>query len=148
MKCFHLSFFINKRQPDGYEEDALENLLSEVPEHSGAYVLGSSDGVDFVYPWGVSPVFYIGQSKNLRKRIEEHIRYTKQAMEGHDEYFWWPRYQYAAAYGLSVVWYSTRGKQNPNVLEAELVEHFYEMYGSIPIANGAWPTSYRDPHRK
>ena len=96
---------------------------------------------------GVSPVFYIGQSKNLRKRIEEYIRYTKQAMEEHDEYFWWPRYQYAA-YGLSVAWYFTRGKLNSNFLEAELIEHFYEMYGSIPIANDAWPTGLRDPHEK
>ena len=98
---------------------------------------------------GVSPVFYIGQSKNLWKRIEEYIRYTtKQAMEEHDEYFWWPRYQYAAAYGLSVAWYFTRGKLNSNVLEAELIEHFYEMYGSIPIANDTWPTGLRDPHEK
>lgn len=149
MRDFHLRFFVDRRWPDGFEERALDEYfdLSLIPEHSGAYILGTSDGTKLVCPWGNSPVFYIGQSKNLRKRIKEHLAYTKQVMEEHDG-FWWPRYQYGAAYGVSIAWYSTRGTQNPNKLEADLIDSFYNLYGSIPVANGAWPSGLKPKHGK
>ncbi|MCW8347346.1 hypothetical protein MD535_15165 [Vibrio sp. ZSDZ65] len=89
MRDFHLRFFVDRRWPDGFEEQVFDDDfdLSIIPEHSGAYVLGTSDGTKLVYPWGASPVFYVGQSKNLRKRIKDHLTYTQQAMEEHDSYW-------------------------------------------------------------
>ena len=149
MREFNLRFFIDRRGSDGFIEFALADDFDEtvIPDHAGAYIIGSSDGTNFIYPWGSSPIFYIGQSKNIRKRILEHIKYTVAAKNEHDDY-WWPRYQYAASYGVSIAWYSVRGTQNPNKLEADLINNFYDMYGSIPTANGTWPSGLRPKHGK
>jgi hypothetical protein len=118
--------------------DALNDDLSIVPDSAGAYILGASDGTKFIYPWGNSPVFYIGQSIRLSKRVLTHIKYIQLAMDNHDDY-WRPRYQYGASYGVTVAWYRVRGLQNPNRLEADLVNSFYDVYGSIPVSNSSWP---------
>ena len=145
MKEFNLRFFIERRWPDNLC-DLLEIDENDLPTTSGAYVLGSSDGTNFVYPWGSSPIFYIGQSNNLKKRLLTHKKHILSAIENHDELYWWPRYQYAASFGAKLAWYSVRGTQNPNKLEADLITSFYDMYGSIPVANGTWPSGLRPKH--
>lgn len=144
MRDFHLRFFAERRWPDGMlnllgDEDA----LGAVPNTSGAYVLGANSSVSLVYPWGTSPVYYIGQSGDLRTRIEEHRTYFLRAIADHEEKYWWPRYQYGAAHGAYIAWYTCRGRQDPNRLESELVTSFYQTYGSIPITIGTWPTGLR-----
>lgn len=44
----------------------------EIPESGGAYVLVADRW--FTYPSGKSPVFYIGQSTNLRSRLRAHLK--------------------------------------------------------------------------
>ncbi len=143
MKDFHLRFYDN-RWFDGMI-DLLENDSSIITESSGAYVIGTSDGTMLTYPWGSSPVFYIGKADNLKIRLLDHKKYINGAIEDHEEINWWPRYQYGAAYGASCVWYSCYGKQQPLNLEADLIQNFYDRYGSIPIANGAWPKGIKKP---
>ena len=147
MRDFHLRFFIDKRWPDGID-DLIEDddTINDIPENGGAYVLGSSDGTMFTYPWGSSPIFYVGQSSNLHKRIRDHKKYILQATEDHAEKYWWPRYQYGASFGTTIAWYTARGTQNPNILEADIITSFYKMYGSIPLANGTWPSGLRPKH--
>ena len=147
MRDFHLRFFIEKRWPDGmvniiYDDET--NL--RIPQNGGAYIIGSSDRTMFIYPWGSSPIFYIGQSSNLSKRINEHKKYILKAINDHEEEYWWPRYQFAASFGADVAWYSIRGNQNPNTLESDLITTFYEVYGAIPHANGTWPSGLRPKH--
>ena len=115
MKDFHLRFFLERRWPDGQDSALTSDSfnMGEVPEGAGAYVLGSSDGTMFIYPWGTSPVFYIGQSSNLKRRLQEHRLLIEKAEADHEEDYWWPRYQYGASFGTDVAWYSVRGKQNP-----------------------------------
>ncbi|WP_139800648.1 hypothetical protein [Geothermobacter hydrogeniphilus] len=147
MRDFHLRFFIDRRWPDGIEELIEDGeTMDSIPKVSGAYILGTSDGSMLTYPWGSSPVFYIGQSSNLFKRIKDHKKYIIQAIDDHEEKYWWPRYQFGASFGTTVAWYSTRGTQNPNTLESDLITKFYEMYGSIPLANGTWPSGLRPKH--
>ena len=144
MKDFHLRFYENRWFTD--LTDLLQNDIDElVPETPGAYVLGSSDGTKFVYPWGDVPIFYIGKADDLWKRLSDHKLYTLKAIRDHEERYWWPRYQYGAAFGATVAWYSIKGNQNPNSLETDLIDQFYEMYGSIPVANGTWPSGARKP---
>lgn len=144
MKDFHLRFY-NNRWFDRIA-DLLSIEVSEiVPSTPGAYVLGTSDGTKLVYPWGNSPVFYIGKSDDLRYRLTQHRADILGAIREHDEYYWLPRQQYGAAFGTSVAWYTAKGKQNPNSLEADLINQFYDSYGSIPVANGAWPSGRREP---
>lgn len=143
MKDFHLRFF-EARWFDGFI-DLLEDDEEEIPEASGAYVLGTSDGTKLVYPWGMSPVFYIGKASNLRKRLADHKKFTNQAIRDHEELRFWPRYQYGAAYGIKLAWFTCRGKQRPGNLEASLIDDFYSRYGAIPSANGAWPKGVKKP---
>jgi excinuclease UvrABC nuclease subunit len=139
MRDFHLRFFQN-RWPEGGPLNLLDDdSLCLIPGKPGAYVLGTSEGTNLLYPWGRSPIFYIGKAQDLRTRLSSHRRHILDASEDHDELYWWPRYQYGASFGCTVAWYSTRGRQTPSQLESTLINQFYEAYGSIPCANGAWP---------
>ena len=117
--------------------DLLTGEISDVPDEPGAYVLGTVDGTMLIYPWGTSPVFYIGMANDLAARLSAHSKHTKGAIDDHEAY-WWPRYQFAAAFGAHAVWYFT-GEVEPKKVEAALVSCFYDEYGSIPVANEAWP---------
>lgn len=68
---------------DGYIRTGVRSLWAidrhSVTEEGGVYMLLSGDGTVFPYPGGRSLVFYIGQSKNLRKRPLTHLRYAKDA---------------------------------------------------------------------
>jgi len=145
MRDFHLRFFIEQRWPDGML-DLMNDDISMAPTKPGAYVLGSSDGTMFTYPWGSSPIFYIGQSSSLLKRLKEHKKNISEAINDHTEKYWWPRYQFGASFGADLAWYSARGMQNPNVLESDLITSFYESFGSIPMSNGTWPSGLRPKH--
>lgn len=143
MRDFHLRFYDN-RWYDGMI-DLINDDIDAVPETAGAYVLGASDGNMFIYPWGSSPVFYIGKADVLSVRLSEHKKYIIKAINDHEEQSWWPRYQYGASFGAKAVWYSVRGIQNPNKLESDLITQFYSRFGSIPVANGAWPSGLKKP---
>lgn len=133
---------------DGIRETILEVDPKQFPQTGGAYVLGTADGTALVYPWGTSPVFYIGRAGNLRKRLAQHQRFLRGARVAHDEREWYPRYQYGAAFGASVAWFSVRGRQTSQALEALLMDDFYEIYGAVPVANGGWPRGWQPPPRQ
>lgn len=148
MRDFHLRFFIERRWPDGIEEliEIEDENIPWAPEIAGAYVLGTNKGTMFSYPWGNSPVYYIGQSRDLRKKLVEHRKYILLAKNDRGEQRWWPRYQYGASFGATVAWYTGKGSQFAHMLEYDLVTSFYEMYGSIPLANNRWPARLRPVH--
>ena len=141
MEYFHLRFYT----VDGYHRwaDGLIDLLRDdentIPVTGGAYILGTSGETMLTYPWGSSPIFYIGKADNLRSRTSDHKKYIIECRDDHSSRSFWPRYQYGAACGTSCAWYSRTGPQNPKNLEADLVEKFYWAFGSIPIANSSWP---------
>ena len=143
MKDFHLRFFANDnviRWPNGGPFDLMvEKNVFSVPDTGGAYVLGTSDGTMLTYPWGSSPIFYVGRSTSLRQRLEQHRKYIEEARDDHDEAPWWQRYQYGAAFGASCAYYSRHGPEHPQNVEADLINLFYWTFGSIPAANSAWP---------
>ena len=58
--------------------DLMDNaVLDKVPEVPGVYIIVASDGTKFQYPKGKSSVMYIGMSKNLFKRLNNHAKNTK-----------------------------------------------------------------------
>ena len=142
MRDFHLRFCLDRGWYDGLidllNEDKDEDQL---PETGGAYILGTSSTL-LTYPWGASPIFYIGKARNLRDRVSQHREYILNARDNHDEHYW-PRYQYGAAFGAHVAWYSRRGPEEPQNVEAYLIEKFYETFGAIPTANSNWPSRIR-----
>ena len=150
MKDFHLRFALSdvadlREDESGWYDnddyamfDLINGELSDVPDEPGAYVLGTADSTMLVYPWGLSPVYYIGKAKSLYARLSDHQKHTKGALDDHSALSWWPRYQYGAAYGAHAVWYLA-GDIEPQNIEATLISSFYCMFGSIPVANAAWP---------
>ena len=139
MKDFHLRFCVNERGWYTRLFDLLQDDVDAVADTGGAYVLGTSDGTMLTYPWGNSPVFYIGKATDLKERLSEHRRHICGAMENHDELHWWPRYQYGAAFGAHCAYYSRKGPENVQNVEAALIESFYGVFGAIPAANASWP---------
>ena len=143
MRDFHLRFCRDRgwchRPIDLLNEE--EDEAQRLPKTGGAYVLGTSATM-LIYPWGTSPIFYIGKAKNLRKRVIQHKGSIQSARVNHDENFW-PRHQYGAAFGTHVAWYSKKGPENPQNVEAYLIEKFYDSFGAIPAANSIWPTPIR-----
>ena len=143
MKDFHLRFCIAEC---GWFTDMIDDLIGiadpEIPETAGAYVLGTSSNVMLTYPWGSSPVFYIGKADNLKKRALEHKGHIEDATHDHDKNHW-PRYQYGAAFGTTFAWYSVHGRQEPKNIESSLIEEFYKVFGAIPAANSYWPRKIR-----
>jgi len=144
MRDFHFRFY-ESRWPDGMVDLLDEIALTMIPTIGGAYILGSTQNMDFIYPWGRSPIFYIGKGRQLRKRLRGHRRNILKAVDDHEKTHWWPRYQYGASFGTTVAWFTTRGLQTPESLEADLINQFYWVYGSIPVANGSWPTGLTKP---
>ncbi len=53
----------------------------EIPALPGAYILVARGDSHFAYPRGNSPIYYIGQSKNLRSRLRDHLKYASQAKD-------------------------------------------------------------------
>ena len=94
------------------------------------------------YPWGTSPIFYIGKATNLHRRVIQHSKQIQKARDNHDVY-WAPKHQYGGAFGAHVAWNSTKGPQDPQNVEANLIEKFYDAFGAIPTANGTWPGRIR-----
>jgi hypothetical protein len=111
-----------------------------IPEVAGVYILLAADGFTFPYPRQSSSVFYIGQATNLRKRLYTHLRFARQARDDRRETLYWPRYEYAAAFGGFYTWMRTKGIESPKFLEEEVLCRFAEQYRSWPVANGmgAW----------
>ena len=143
MRDYNLQFF-QTRWPDdifGMESESVDGY-SEV---AGCYVLGSEDGTDFIYPWGRSPVFYIGTTRRLGARIRAHRRWVRRAREEHHTQHFTPLHQYGAAFGVDVAVYRKRTSQSITKLESALITEFYNIYGSIPVANGVWPKQMRTP---
>ncbi|WP_300671501.1 hypothetical protein [Desulfoluna sp.] len=148
MRTFHLRFFVDRPYPDGLEEllEAEEDELLWAPAASGAYVIGAGQGTMFTYPWGQSPIFWIGESRDLRKSFAEYRRLTRLSMDDRAETTWWPQYQYGASYGATVAWYAVVGAQFPNRLQYDLMAAFYGLYGSMPLGNLHWPSGLRPVH--
>lgn len=156
MRDFHLRFALNAiadihntNESGWYDNedwavfDLVNGEIEDVPNEPGGYVLGTADGTALVYPWGTSPVFYIGKaetSTGLRGRLQEHAKLTREFMDDHTAHNWpgnWrTRYQYGAAFGAHAVWYLA-GDIKPLKVEETLIDSFYHIYGSIPVANGA-----------
>ena len=143
MRDYNLRFF-QSRWPDEIfelESEAIEHF-AQVP---GCYVLGSADGTGFIYPCGRSPVFYIGTSKALRARLLAHRKWIVRARKEHHRQHFAPLHQYGAVFGVDIAVYRKRTSQSIFKLESTLITEFYNIYGFIPVANGAWPKQMRSP---
>lgn len=110
----------------------------DLPSSGGAYLLVADHW--FVYPCGKSPVFYIGQSKNLRTRLRDHLKFSLHVTDNcrSSKYpLYWPRYEYAGKFGSRYAYVQTHQGMTPRGLEEELLASFAQIYKAFPIANGS-----------
>ena len=108
----------------------------EVPDGNGVYILLTGDGTDFTYPGGRSPVFYIGQSKNLRNRLQDHLQFATEARDHRRYPLYFQVYEYAARFGCRYTCISALSWDTPKELEADVMALFAKKSRCWPAANG------------
>jgi len=118
----------------------------DIPSKPGVYLLVARGDVRFPYPNGRSPIFYIGQSCSLRRRLREHLKWAKIARDSREEWLYWPRYEYAAAFGGRYCFVKTWQGFKPKALEDKVMALFARKYYSFPAANaaGAWRRVHKE----
>ncbi len=81
-------------------------------------------------------VIYIGKANNLRRRLQEYVRFGNGKPVGH----WGGRliWQLPDSQTMQVAWRETPGDV-PREVEKRMIEEFREAYGKPPFAN--------EPHR-
>ena len=99
-------------------------------------------GFRFNYPEGNSPVFYIGQASNLRRRLNEHLKWASEARDTPNRRYnlYHPRYEYAAKFNPRYTYIRTWQNVTPKDLEDIILARFAWKYLSFPVTNGqgAW----------
>lgn len=143
---YHLT--MAKRYPrDDARDLGREDGYDDIPDAPGVYMLGTSTGklehytdcTMFAYPWGTSPIYYIGAAdESVRAQLKEdasEIRMakllcgTRSGRNGND----FP--EYGAAYGAMAVWFILRCNDDCEKLLRSLFKDFRRAYGAIPVAN-------------
>ncbi|MBQ3363627.1 MAG: hypothetical protein IJG42_06755 [Muribaculaceae bacterium] len=121
---------------DAFESD---DSFDEVPNEPGIYIMVAKSR-NFVYPQKDSPVFYIGTSCQLRRRLKTHLKHFKEAKDSFKfQNFWlYSRYNYAVAFGADIYYMRITGRENEKALESKAIEGFYDKYGALPVGNGAF----------
>lgn len=144
MRDYNLRFHRDRWPDEVFDLELVEEKWPYRKSH-GCYVLGASDGTQFVYPWGTSPVFYIGMSKQIRGRLKAHLRWINRAHTEHQSRHFLPLHQYGASFGATAAVYRKVTNQSIARFESKLMTDFYGIYGAIPVANGAWPKQMKQP---
>src|SRR5271154_5916702 len=73
-----------------------------IPSSPGVYLLIARRGFQFSYPAGKSPIYYIGQTTSLYKRIvKQHRKYHKHVRDNCrlKNYLYEARHEYGGVYG-------------------------------------------------
>jgi hypothetical protein len=115
----------------------------DIPALPGAYLLVAKSSVHFLYPAGRSPIFYIGLARSLRQRLQRHRLYAGHRRDGYRQPsapLYWPRYEYAGAFGARYCYIRTWSGCTPKALEDIVLARFQKRYHARPVANsaGAW----------
>lgn len=119
-----------------------EDCFDKVPNVPGIYIMVARKA-KFQYPKGpskgLSPVFYIGTSKHLRSRLKEHLSRYRSAKTDFWEHSSWhySRYNYAVAFDSDIYYMRITGCEKEKALESKAIEGFFDIYGAIPVGNGA-----------
>lgn len=110
----------------------------EIVVEPGVYVLAAASGISYPYPSGFSPIFYIGVTNRLRRRLYSHKRRLDAALAPQKTHRLRPRYEYAAAHGCLVAAFPMDHGDKDTCLaaEADATALFVAQYGAPPIANG------------
>jgi hypothetical protein len=127
---------VEKRADDDFLSfDRINRDYDELREGPGAYVLLTTGRPTWAYPWGVSPVFYIGKAKDLRDRLWDHWDGARHAKRSDGDDLYYAVNHYAAAFPTRYITVPTWQRMTPDALEEELFGGFVRGYGARPVAN-------------
>ena len=104
-----------------------------VPPSPGVYFL-IAEHFRFHYPAGRSPIYYIGQTKSLHRRIvEQHSKWHERARRDLDVIE--PRHEYGAVFGGRYCYIQTWPGLSSKNLEKKVIRAFMQRYHAPPVAN-------------
>jgi len=105
----------------------VESVLSNTPSSPGVYELRLV-GKEVQYPKGKTPIIYIGSSRNIKKRLREHLR--QNGKNGHIK-------DYLSKFDCSFryIQFSKNWKDE----ERKLYQLFVSTYGAAPKGNRVMP---------
>src|SRR5437868_5882215 len=111
----------------------------DIPASGGVYFLIAKPGFRFTYPTGSSSIFYIGQANSLRRRLQDHLRFSVHVREDQRRGYpvYWPRYEYAGVFGGRYCYIMARPRKTPRALEIFVLRRFQHRYHAFPVGNGA-----------
>lgn len=134
-----LSFMGRLRRRAGRELDftSIDDDYESLSEDHGGYVLMAGGRTTWAYPWGRSPVFYIGKAEKstLRDRLWDHWKAAGNAKKSDGDSLWYAVSHYAAEFNPRYVVVPTWQGMTPDSIEKELIGRFVAHYGARPIAN-------------
>ncbi|MDP1798088.1 MAG: hypothetical protein Q8K78_11425 [Planctomycetaceae bacterium] len=113
--------------------DLLTWEQDDIPSGPAAYIFIAKRS--FLYPRGKSPVFYVGQSSSLRRRLYRHKMAIRRAGDERLLAVYRPITEYAASFGANVAVVPL--KKNPREVEFKLLAAFMDEFHGLPVANSA-----------
>jgi hypothetical protein len=112
----------------------------DVPRKPGVYFLIAKPGINFQYPAGRSPVYYIGKASSLWKRVvNQHLKHHTHVKNNrrNGDYIYEARHEYGGVYGGRYCFILTWPGMTSTRLERMLIRAFIKEFHAPPVANGA-----------
>jgi hypothetical protein len=112
----------------------------KIPNSPGVYILIAKKGIKFRYPEGKSPIYYIGETDSLRRRIVEQHRKHHSHVRGDcrvKDDLYEARHEYGGVFGGRYCYIQTWKGKTSKQLEKQIIRAFLRRYHAPPVANGA-----------
>lgn len=125
-----------KRVTGRWSFGQIDDDYDDLPTGPGGYIIRAEGRTTWAYPWGRSPVFYIGKAgDSLRGRLWEHWDAARRAKAYDEQEYYYPVHSFEASFAASYYPISTWQRMTPDALEQELLARFVRRYGARPVAN-------------
>lgn len=118
------------------EFGAIDDKYDDLPSGPGGYIIRASGRATWAYPWGRSPIYYIGKATNLRVRLWDHWDQARQARRDGGNVRDRPVHNFEASFGSLYHTVPSWQRMTPDSIEQELMARFVNKYGARPVANG------------
>ncbi len=125
---------VERRASDFRDFEYINDEYDDLPQGPGAYIILAAGRTTWPYPWGVSPVFYIGKADVLADRLSDHWTFAMRAREvPAPTYF--PVHQYEANFSSRYCTIPTWQGMTADSVEEVVIAMFVTHYGTRPVAN-------------
>lgn len=143
----HFEFLTDYKGKVSRLADFWQLAQHNIPETPGVYLL-VAESVHFRYPASESPIYYIGHTQSLRRRLFGHLKWHKQVRDDCRQGYSLsePRHEYGGVYGGRYCFIKTWRGRSARSLEDIVLARFACKYHAFPVANsaGAWKRIERE----